>query len=413
MAVFLNKLFFPTTKDPYIDSLFAAFALCTTFVFRPLGALLFGYIGDHIGRRATVVITTFLMAISCIVMATLPTYEQIGITATWIITICRITQGMASMGESIGSELYLIESIKPPAQYPAVALVSVFVAVGTMAALGIAVLAINIGFNWRIAFFIGAVVALVGAAARTALRETPDFVNAKNRLKLAMEKTNHHPGIVKNNLIWDEKINKKTALALFLIQCSWPAGFYVTYFYCGEILKTSFNFTTEQIIHQNFLVSVAQLLSVLLLTYLSYYIYPLIIVRFKLIVFFIFTLFCPLLLNNLKTPFELLLFQLFFITIMCSSVPAVPIFFKHFPIFKRFTCTSISYALSRAFIYIITSFGFVYLTKHFGHWGLLIVLVPINIGFSFGLFHFAKLEKEAADHYQAESDKMFVTNGIY
>ena len=57
MAVLLNELFFPKTH-PFTASLLSAFAFCSTFVFRPFGALIFGYIGDTIGRRVTVVITT-------------------------------------------------------------------------------------------------------------------------------------------------------------------------------------------------------------------------------------------------------------------------------------------------------------------------------------------------------------------
>ncbi len=98
MAVLLNELFFPKT-DPHTAALIAAFAFCSTYVLRPIGALLFGWVGDNIGRKPTVVITTMMMAISCIVMANLPTYAQIGISAAWVITICRIMQGLSAMGE--------------------------------------------------------------------------------------------------------------------------------------------------------------------------------------------------------------------------------------------------------------------------------------------------------------------------
>src|SRR5574343_1713793 len=78
MAVLLNELFFPKT-DAHTAMLITAFSFCSTYVLRPIGALIFGYIGDNIGRKATVIITTFMMAISCVIMANLPTYEQIGI----------------------------------------------------------------------------------------------------------------------------------------------------------------------------------------------------------------------------------------------------------------------------------------------------------------------------------------------
>ncbi|MFU7503384.1 MAG: MFS transporter [Candidatus Tisiphia sp.] len=91
---------------------------------------MFRWLGDNIGRKTTVIIMTFIMALSCIMMANLPTYAQIGITASWLITICRILQGISSMGEAIGATLYLTEFINPPIQYPAVSSVAIFCTLG-------------------------------------------------------------------------------------------------------------------------------------------------------------------------------------------------------------------------------------------------------------------------------------------
>jgi MFS family permease len=135
MAVLLNELFFPKT-DPFTASLLSAFAFCSSYVLRPFGALVFGFIGDFIGRKSVIVITTIIMAITCTTIAVLPTYAQIGITASWIITICRMVQGMAASAESRGAEIYITESVKPPLQYPLVAIITVFSAVGTSFALG-------------------------------------------------------------------------------------------------------------------------------------------------------------------------------------------------------------------------------------------------------------------------------------
>ncbi len=106
MAVLLNDLFFEPS-NPFTSSLYTAFAFCSTYVLRPVGALIFGWIGDNIGRKVTVVITTSMMAISCVIMASLPTYAEIGILASCLVTICRMVQGMSSMGEVIGAELYV------------------------------------------------------------------------------------------------------------------------------------------------------------------------------------------------------------------------------------------------------------------------------------------------------------------
>lgn len=106
MGVFLNEIFFAPTNNPYSAALLGAFSFSAPFIVRPIGALIFGWIGDRIGRKSTVIITTSIMAISCLMIANLPTYAQIGITASIIVIICRILQGMSSIGEVIGVELY-------------------------------------------------------------------------------------------------------------------------------------------------------------------------------------------------------------------------------------------------------------------------------------------------------------------
>jgi len=261
MAVLLNELFFPKT-DPFTASLLAAFAFCSTYILRPFGALLFGYIGDNIGRKHTVIITTFMMATSCTVMAVLPTYAQIGITASWLVTICRIIQGMSSMGEIIGAQIYLTETIKRPIQYPIVALLSLLAALGGVAALGIASLVTIYHTNWRYAFWFGALVAVIGTVARTSLRETPDFVNVKTRLKRTLNTINKDISVLSNQEPWKEKINPVHALNFFLIQCGWPICFYIAFIHCSSILQSSFGYSPEQVIHQNFFLAIIEMVGV-------------------------------------------------------------------------------------------------------------------------------------------------------
>lgn len=397
MAVLLNELFFPKT-DPFTASLLSAFAFCSVFVLRPFGALIFGYIGDKIGRKATVVITTFLMSISCIIMATLPTYEQIGITAAWLVTVCRMLQGLSSMGEIVGAEIYLTEFIKPPKQYPMVMLIAIASMLGGTAALGIAFVATKFEVNWRIAFWVGAGIAVVGGVARTALKETTDFADAKRRLKAILTKTNVENINSLNDPILNTKVDIRTAVAFFFIQCGWPTCFYFTYVYCANILKNSFAFTAEQVIQQNFIVSITGLLGYIALLYLSYKIHPLKILKFKVIVFIPFILFCPYIIFNLVDSTGLLLVQAFLVLFVLSTNPATPIFYSYFPIFKRFSYAGFTYAFSRVFMHIATSFGLIYSEKYFGNWGMLLIMLPVTIGYGFGIFYFVKLEKEVGNY---------------
>lgn len=403
MGVFLNEIFFAPTHSPYSAALLGAFSFSAPFIVRPIGAFIFGWLGDRIGRKSTVIITTSIMAISCLMIANLPTYTQIGITASIIVIICRILQGMSSIGEVIGVELYFTETIKPPKSYQVVGLIGVFSVLGGTAALGLASLVTSYGFNWRLAFWIGAGIALIGMAARTTLRETPEFVNAKRRLENIFNKVDEAPNVLLKNPIYNENVNKLTSLFLLFIDCMWPLCFYVAYIYCGDILKNSFNYSIEEVIHQNFYVSVAEVGSLIIISYLSYRIHPLKILKTLNTIFFVFALVCPYLIYKAATPFDLLLIQMAIISFGTSRMIGVPIFFKHFPIFKRYISVSLIHALSRAFVYVITSFGLIYLDIE--HWGLIIVMVLASIGFALGVNHFEKLERNKS--VSLNSDKSF------
>ncbi len=263
MAVLLNELFFPKT-DPHTTSLIAAFAFCSTYVLRPVGVLLFGWVGDNIGRKPTVVITTIMMAVSCIVMANLPTYAQIGISAAWIITICRIMQGLSAMGEVIGAEIYLTEIVPLPQRYPVVSCIRIVDDLGSVFAVAVASFVTVAGMNWRIAFWVGACIAVVGSIARTRLRETPEFIVAKRRRK--------NIGICGPV----EKVKPKTAIAYFLMHCGYPIFFFFSFIFCASILKSKFGYSAEQIIRQNLIIAIVALGSDIVYTVLSRFIFPLV-----------------------------------------------------------------------------------------------------------------------------------------
>ena len=393
MAVLLNELFFPET-DPLTTRLIAALSFSSVFILRPFGAIIFGYIGDNFGRKLTVIITTTLMAVSCIIMYILPTYNDIGITASYIMILCRAMQGMSSMGEVIGAEIYLTETIKRPTIFPVVGFITVSLTLGGVASLAIASLATTEGFNWRYAFLIGTIIAMVGGLARTRLRETPDFVNAKKEIQSVFEKTGVDIKLLDKSPIYNEKANKITAIAYFLLECSAPTCFFLIYAYSANILKEVHDYTPGQIIHQNFIVTVIEFFTILLITFLSFRIYPLKILKVKLIIFACFIFILPFIFQYSTSPVGIMLAQLGIVFFGVNVLPAGPIFYSHFPIFKRFTYTGFAYALSRAIMHLTTSFGFIFLFEYLGHYGILVIIIPILIGFSFGLNHFEKLDKQ-------------------
>jgi hypothetical protein len=286
-----------------------------------------------------------------------------------------------------------------------VALLEPISALGGTAALGVAYMVTAFGFNWNGAFWFGAIIAMVGSIARIKLRETPDFVDMKRRLqqniensiKDSIEKPIDITAVLDNSL--KEKVNKKTALSLFFLQCALPIYFYFAYVHCGYILQNSFGYSLQQVINHNLILSIIDFFALSFWAILSYKIYPLRILKAKLIIFSVFFLFCIYLLNHITAPIHLFLIQSFIVLFALDTMPAVPIFYKYFPVLKCFTYTSFIYPLSRAVMFAITSFGLIYLVKYLGNWGLLVIMIPVAIGYTFGLMHFEKLDREEGSNY--------------
>jgi MHS family proline/betaine transporter-like MFS transporter len=128
---------------------------------------------------------------------------------------------------------------------------------------------------------------------------------------------------------------------------------------------------------------------------LLYRVYPIILLRIKLIISSIVLISSPYWISIAENPSSILLIQCLIIFFACDASPVNSIFLKHFPVLKRFTYTSFIYALSRALIYLITSVGFVYLVEYFGNSGVLFIVIPIIIGCVLSLSYFIKLEKKA------------------
>ncbi|WP_367364201.1 MFS transporter [Candidatus Tisiphia endosymbiont of Nedyus quadrimaculatus] len=392
MGVIINELFFPKT-DPFTASLLTALSFCSLYVLRPFGAMIFGYIGDNLGRKKTIVITTTMMSFSCIVMATLPTYNQIGITASCIMVICRIVQGLSSLGEVTGAELYVTEMVKPPMQYVAVGIVSVCTLTGGLFALGFAWFCTAFFLDWRIAFWIGAIIALVGASARTRLREAPDFADAKRRIQNAIKVMVQDPKILEHSPAYKEKVSYKTSLSYLCILSMWPALFFLIYIYCGNIFKAKFGYTGEQVIQNNFFVALFNWVVVVSLILLTMKVHPLKILKVRVIIFLISIPICLYFLSNVSTPQELFLLQLLFISTSVCLDPAASVLYKHFPIFKRFTYSSFLHAISKILVYVTTSLGMVYVTKAFEYYGILMIMLPLGLLFYYSICYFEKLEK--------------------
>ena len=167
-AMIIGKLFFPMT-DPAV-SLIASFgAFAAGFLVRPLGGLVFGRIGDLVGRQKAMTLSVIAMAVPTVLMGCLPTYETIGIAAPILLIVLRIIQGLSVGGEYTSSLIFLAENA-PKNRKAFTAVWGVWGGTaGILLGSGVGLLISSIltddqlvNWGWRIPFAIGGLVALTG-----------------------------------------------------------------------------------------------------------------------------------------------------------------------------------------------------------------------------------------------------------
>ncbi len=183
LATLIAKNFFATAGGSDLEALiktYASFALA--FFFRPVGAALFGRLGDRIGRRPTLILVLLLMSGATTVIGLLPTYATIGIAAPLLLTLIRVVQGLSAGGE-FGGAVSVMTEFAPPGrrglfgawQSFTVALGLLFgAAISALLALTLTVEQLNT-WGWRIPFLLALPMGLVALWLRLKLEETPSF----------------------------------------------------------------------------------------------------------------------------------------------------------------------------------------------------------------------------------------------
>lgn len=187
----IAKLFFP--NDNSIVSLLSAFSVfAISFFIRPLGALLFGYIGDRFGRKKALFLSLLLISIPTTLIAFLPTYNQIGILAPCLLIVLRILQGLSIGGEFSSSILFLTENA--PQNKRGFLGCWVFFGAGLGWLFGSLVCALTnhyfseetlMQWGWRAPFLLGALTGLFGLYIRSSAMETEEFAKIKNSKEIS------------------------------------------------------------------------------------------------------------------------------------------------------------------------------------------------------------------------------------
>ncbi len=184
-AVVFSRVFFPDqTGLIELIQVYATFA--AGYLMRPLGGLFFGWVGDRYGRKRSLTLSISLMAIPLVVTALLPTYQAVGLLAPLLLILMRLLQGFSVGGEYSGTLVFLSEEARRRGRGYLAAFATIYSGIGVLIASGVAtVLTVSMSetslddWGWRIAYALGASVAILGIFMRRGLAETEQFEKLK------------------------------------------------------------------------------------------------------------------------------------------------------------------------------------------------------------------------------------------
>ncbi|WP_028603448.1 MFS transporter [Ottowia thiooxydans] len=191
LAVFMSQVLFPQ-DNPTVALLAALGALAVGFIIRPLGAVMFGYLGDKWGRKYTFLITVVMMGGATVLIGCLPTYESVGHLSWILLLTLRVIQGLAVGGEYGGAVIYVAEHCEPKRR----GLLTGWIQITSSAGLILSLVVILLTqasmspedfrqWGWRLPFILSIVMLAISVYVRAKLHESPVFTRMKQENRLS------------------------------------------------------------------------------------------------------------------------------------------------------------------------------------------------------------------------------------
>src|SRR5689334_2344085 len=186
-----TQFFAPISKDsPGLAQILSFATVGISFLFRPLGAIVCGYLGDRVGRKATLVMTLILMGASTALIGLLPAYAQIGAWAPILLILLRVLQGFSAGGEWGGAALMAVEHAPADKRsffgsFPQIG-VPMGMIIATSVLLGLTTVLGNerfLDWGWRLPFLFSVALIIVGSLIRRTVEESPVFERMHQRRK--------------------------------------------------------------------------------------------------------------------------------------------------------------------------------------------------------------------------------------
>jgi MFS family permease len=243
LAPVISHVFFAGLEPT--QALIAALALFAAgFAFRPLGALIFGVIGDRLGRKGAFLVTVSLMGAATFLIGFLPTYAQSGSFGPTALIVLRILQGIALGGEYGGAAIYVAEHAPNSKRGASTGWIQSSASFGLLAALLVIVAARTamgedafLDWGWRIPFLVSVLLLAISVWMRAKLAESPHFSKLREEGDLS-----HRP---LREAFATKKTLKKVLIAFFGIMCAQGAVWYFTFFYLQVFLEKSLGLPSQ------------------------------------------------------------------------------------------------------------------------------------------------------------------------
>ena len=236
LAIIFAQLFYPK-GDPVAAMLVSVAAFATGFAIRPVGALIFGHVGDKFGRKTTFLLTLIIMGCATAAIGLLPSYETAGYLAPVLLVTLRLIQGIALGGEYGGAASYVAEHAPPGTRGRWTSYISAMATGGFLLSVGV-VIACRLGlgqdafqrWGWRIPFLLSSILVVVSVRVRLSLLESPVFLRLKAAGQVARAPISE---------AFSDPVNRRRIiLFLFGASCAQAVSFYTAHFYALYYLES-------------------------------------------------------------------------------------------------------------------------------------------------------------------------------
>ncbi len=269
LASVFSHIFFINRNDRWLSLILIYSVFFISYLARPIGALIYGYIGDYFGRRQALILSTMMMSFSMLIIACLPTYDKVGSMAAVFLGIFRIIQGISAGGETTGAFVYVLESVNKKRHGLYGGAIWAMVVAGILLSSAIVTALTHllshsalIAWGWRIAYFIGFILGVIIFFLRVFMPESTDFAQARQQSPIKKE-TATSPLI-------DALLYHKRVVVLIALLSALPAAeVYFTFFYFPQFSHQYLHQTLLSSLNSNTTMLLIMMIAVVAFGYLS------------------------------------------------------------------------------------------------------------------------------------------------